>query len=114
MNDDLTAEDFWAILADMPQPKTIYYRLYYKDSGLPLFYSQEDLPGKYIDVTPEQFALSDLRVRVVDGVLVPYQLPTPKLKPGENGTPCHPDDVAIVVGAQEKHQKWNFRTHEQD
>lgn len=114
MNDDLTQENFWAILGAIPEPQPVYYRLYYNDSGLPLFYSHEDQPGKYIDVTPEQFALSDLKVRVVNGILVPYQPPTPKLRPGKTGTACYPTDVAVVVNIQDKHQKWRFETDEQD
>ena len=114
MIDDLTQENFWAILGAIPAPQTVYYRLYYNDSGLPLFYSHEDQPGKYIDVTPEQFALSDLKVRVVNGILVPYQPPTPKLRPGNTGTACHPTDVAVVVSTQDIHQKWRFGTNEQD
>jgi hypothetical protein len=114
VNDDLTPENFWAILAAIPDPPLIHYRLYYNDSGMPLFYSHEDQPGKYIDITPEQFALRDLKVRVVNGVLVSYQPPTPKLRPSDQGTPCYPNDVAVVVSEQDKHQKWNLTTHEQD
>ena len=112
MNDDLTEENFWAILASMPAPAPVYYRLYYNDSGMPLFYSHEDLPDKYIDLDPEQFALRDLRVRVVNGVIVPYQPPIPKLIPGDTGIACDPRDVAIVVNTQQAHTKWRFETHE--
>jgi hypothetical protein len=114
VNDDLTPENFWAIFAAMPAPTTVYYRLYYNDLGMPLFYSHEDQPGKYIDITPEQFALRDLKVRVVNGMLVSYQPPTPKLRPSDQGTPCHPGDVAVIVSAQESHQKWKLKQHEQD
>jgi hypothetical protein len=114
VDDELTQENFWAILEAMPVPKSIYYRLYYNESGLPLFYSHEDQPGKYIDITPEQFALSDLKVRVVNGILVPYQPPTPKLRPSETGTACYPTDVAVVVSIQDSHQKWRFGTNEQN
>jgi hypothetical protein len=114
VTDQLTEENFWSILASTPTPKPIYYRLYYNDSGLPLFYSHEEQLGKYIDVTPEQFALNDPKVRVVNGILVPYQPPTPKLRPSDTGTACHPSDVSIVVSAQDKHQKWRFGTNEQD
>ena len=57
--------DFWKAI-EWPEIKPVYLRLYYDDSGLPLFYSHEDQPGKYIDLTPEQFALRDLQVRVVE------------------------------------------------
>jgi hypothetical protein len=76
----------------------VHYRLYYNDLGLPLFYSHEDLPGKYIDVTPEQFALQDRLVRVVDGKLVRQRTARmTKLVPADSGTLCHTQDVAVVV-----------------
>lgn len=85
-------------------------RLYHDDRGHPLFYSQEDLPGKYIDVTPTQFAIGSMRVRVRDGKLIENQrLSTPKLVPGDTGTPCHPHDVMIVVTENEPHQRWQIK-----
>ena len=106
--------DFWNAL-EWPEVKPVYYRLYYDDTGLPLFYSHDDQPGKYIDITPEQFALRDMQVRVIDGVLKSRKKPTPpKLVPSDRGTPCHPNDVAVVVSTQEAHQRWKLRIHEQD
>ena len=106
--------EFWQTI-EWPKEKTIYYRLYYNDSGKPLFYSHEDQPGKYIDVTPEQFALGDMQVRVVDGALKPRAQPLPpKLIPSDTGTPCHPNDVAVVVSTQQEHQQWKLKTHEQN
>ena len=79
----------------------VYFRLYHDDTGLPLFYSHEELPGKYIEVTPEQFALQDPAVKVIDGKLV-YQKTTrvTKLVPADSGTLCHVQDVSIVVADQ--------------
>lgn len=112
MNDELTEENFWAILGSMAPPKTIYYRLYYNDQGRPLLYSHEEQPGNYIDITPEQFALGDLRVRVVNKVIVSYQPPISKLVPGDTGIACDPRDVTIVVSTEQAHTKWKFETHE--
>jgi hypothetical protein len=106
--------DFWRTI-EWPREKTILYRLYYNDYSEPLFYSHEDQPGKYIDITPEQFASQDLQVRVVDGVLTPRARPLPpKLVPGTRGTPCDPRDVAVVVSKTQPHQRWKLRIHEQD
>jgi len=106
--------DFWRTF-EWPKEKTIYYRLYHDDSGRPLFYSHEDCAGKYIDVTPEQFALQDMQVRVVDGVLKPRAKPLPpKLVPSSTGTPCYPNDVSIVVSRQESNQQWKLKIHEQN
>ena len=43
--------DFWNNYKWTDHPP-VYYRLYYSDEGEPLFYSHDDLPGKYIDITP--------------------------------------------------------------
>ena len=78
--------------------KPVYYRLYYDAAGLPLFYSHEELPGKYVDVTPEQFALQDQSVKVINGKI--YRLRTArmtKLVPADSGTICHINDATIVV-----------------
>ena len=104
--------NFWKTI-EWPEEKTVYYRLYYDDSGQALFYSHEDQPGKYIDITPEQFALGNMQVRVVDGVLTPRTKPAPpKLVPSKTGTPCHLNDVAVVVSAEEEHQRWKLKIHE--
>jgi hypothetical protein len=104
--------DFWKTI-EWPKEKTVYYRLYYDESGEPLFYSHEDTLGKYIDVTPEQFALQDLQVSMVDGVLKPRARPAPpKLVPNKTGTSCHLNDVAVVVSTKEKHQRWKLKIHE--
>ena len=81
--------------------KPVHYRLYYSDTGLPLFYSHEDLPGKYIDVTPEQFALQDWSVKIIDGKIVRQRTARmSKLVPAESGTLCHNNDVTVVVADQ--------------
>jgi hypothetical protein len=78
--------------------RPVHYRLYHDDSGLPRFYSHEELPGKYIEVTPEQFALQDRAVKVIDGKLVRQRTARMiKLVPAESGTLCHASDVTIVV-----------------
>jgi hypothetical protein len=113
MNDKEFLE-FWQTIK-WPEVKTIHYRLYYDDLGRALFYSHDNQPGKYIDVTPEQFALGDMQVCVVDGAVKPRPKPVPpKLMPGDQGTPCYPNDVAVVVGIQEPNQQWKLKQHEQD
>jgi hypothetical protein len=106
--------DFWKAI-EWPEVNPVYYRLYYNDLGEPLFYSHEDQPGKYIDITPGQFALQDLQVRVIDGELKPRAKPAPlKLVPSTKGTPCDLNDVAVVVSAQQPHQRWKLKQHEQN
>jgi hypothetical protein len=35
-----------------------------------------------------------------------------RLSPSDTGTPCHPDNVAIVVSETEPHQRWSIKTYE--
>jgi len=82
-------------------PAPIHYRLYHDDEGTPLFYSQEDLPGKYIDITPQQFALQDMEARVVDEKLIRVRISwLNKVVHADSGTLCHHNDVTIVVDQQ--------------
>jgi len=84
-----------------PDATPVTYRLYYDDAGLPLFYSHDDLPGKYIDVTPEQFALQDRSVKIIDGKLISNRTARmAKLVPAGSGTLCHAQDVTVVVADQ--------------
>ena len=81
--------------------KPVHFRLYHDDAGLPLFYSHEELLGKYIDVTPEQFALQERAVKVIDGKLVRERTARmTKLVPAESGTLCHSQDVCVIVANQ--------------
>lgn len=112
-NNELTEENFWAALAAMPEPAPLFYRLYHDDAGKPLFYSMEHLPGNYIEITQEQYSLNATNVQVRDGKLVTVNwVTTSVLVPGDSGTPCHPDNVAIVVPHNEPHQCWSKQTYE--
>jgi hypothetical protein len=113
MND--TTENFWQVFNNLEpyQAPVVLRRLYYDDSGFPLFYTQEDKPGNYIDITPEQYQRASMRVRVRNGQLIELKTsPVKKLVPAETGTPCHPHDVSIVVGLAEEHTKWSKRVFE--
>lgn len=113
MND--TTENFWQVWNSLEQwkPPQVFWRLYHDEQGLPLFYSMEDLPGNYIDVTPEQYALASIQVRVVNGKLQQLSTTqTKKLMPSSTGTPCHPNDVTVVVTKTQEHTRWSKRVFE--
>ena len=110
------AEDFWAEVARLTQPKPevkIFYRLYHDDAGLPLFYSMEDLPGLYIDIDQATYSRGSSDVRVVDGKLIAIDRRSvvAKLRPGNEGTPCDPRDICVVVTAEQSNTKWK-KKHE--
>jgi hypothetical protein len=113
----LTEQDFWAILQATPEPKPIFYRLYYNNDGTPIIYSMEVLPGNYIDVDQPTYVLAPFNVRVVDGKITYIKpvITVKKLQPNEsNGTACDPSDVCIVVNADQPHTKWTIVTNEID
>ena len=110
------AEDFWAEVARLTQPQPevkIFYRLYYDEQGLPLFYSMEDRPGNYIDIDAETYTQGSSHVRVIDGKLVKTERKSTisKLRPNSEGTPCDPRDVCIIVGTDRPHVLWK-KTYE--
>ena len=108
----MNAEEFWAILHAMPEPKPVFFRLYYNEEGRPITYTMEDLPGTYIDIDAETYARTPHDVRVQDGKLIELKRAVHKLMPGSTGTPCYPDNVAIVVPETEPHQRWSVKTYE--
>ena len=106
--------DFWKTV-EWPTVVSVHFRLYHDDLGRALFYSHEDVPGKYIDITAEQFAAQDLQVTVVGKTLIPRPKPTaPKLVPGSQGIACDPNDVCIVVSPQQPNQRWKLKQNESD
>lgn len=108
----MNAEEFWAILHAMPEPKPVFFRLYYDESGRPITYSMEDLPGTYIEIDAETFARAPLDIRVQNEQIKQLRYVSQRLVPADTGTPCHPDNVAIVVPDTEPHQRWSMKTHE--
>jgi len=96
-----------------PEVEPIFYRLYYNKEGVPLFYSMEDLPGNYLELTQEQYAQGKSNIRVRDGRIVELTWTTSyKLVPGQTGTPCDPRDVAVVSN-KDTATHWSKRTYEQ-
>ena len=113
MND--TTQNLLDVFANLEPwtPPVVFWRLHYDDKGMPLFYTQEDKPGNYIDVTPEQYQRANMRVRVRNGQLVELNTNHVKKKvPADTGTPCYPTDVSIVVPETEEHQCWRLKTNE--
>ena len=109
----MTPEEFWSVLHSMPEPKPVFYRLYHNDQGQPLFYSMADEPGTYIEIDQETYARNASNVRVRDGRLVEVTWSTTaKLVPGNSGSPCHPDNVAVIVVEDQPHTLWSKRTYE--
>jgi hypothetical protein len=110
----VTEEEFWAIFYTVPEPKPIFYRLYYNDDGTPIIYSMEDLPGNYIEVDQQTYVSTPFNVRVIDGKLT-YIKPVvtvKKLQPADSGVACDPRDVCVVVADSQPNQRWTIANNE--
>lgn len=106
----MTPEEFWTILHDAPAPRSISFRLYYDENGMPIVYTMDDIPGNYIEIDPETFARGSSQVRVVEGRLIKLHNHSmmPKLRPNQQqGTACHPQDVCVIVDPTQPHVKWS-------
>jgi hypothetical protein len=99
------------------EPQPVSYRLYYDEHGKPVIYSMEHLPGNYIEIDPQTYAIASFRVQVVDQKLIYVQpkIQVKKLRPDiATGTPCSTVDVCVVVAEQQPHTKWTIVNNEID
>ena len=109
----MTPEQLQQLFQATPDPSPLFYRLYHDEHGRPLFYSMEDCPGTYIEITPEEYHRNNSNVRVRDSQLLEVTwATTTKLVPGNSGSPCHPDNVAVIVAEDQPHTRWSKRTYE--
>lgn len=111
----MTESEFLQILAQAPQAQPASYRLYHDTHGNPVAYSMDPLPGDYIEVDATTYAVAPFNVRVINGTLHHIQpcKVIRKLEPHTpDGTPCHVNDVCVVVAPDQPHTKWNMTEHE--
>jgi hypothetical protein len=109
----MTPEELSNLFQAVPEPPQPFFRLYYDADGVPLFYSMADEPGTYIEISQQQYHAGASNVRVRNGQLIEVSwTTTTKLVPGNSGTPCHPDNVAVVVTESQPHFKWSKQTYE--
>lgn len=107
----MTPDEFFGALENMPEPKPVFYRLYHDDQGRPLFYSMQDMPGTYIEISQEEYTRGKSNIRVRDGRIVELTWQTAeKLTPSDTGTQCHFKDVAVVVNNNGTY--WSKRVYE--
>lgn len=109
----MTPEELSKLFQAIPEPSKPFFRLYHDVEGKLLFYSMADDPGTYIEIDQATFARSATNVRVRNGKLVEVTwATTTKLVPGNSGSPCHPNNVAVIVAEDQPHTKWSKQTYE--
>ena len=115
MSQETTDNFFAAWGVNQADPAPVFFRLYYNEQGLPLYYSMEDLPGNYVEIDQDFYSRSPTNVRVLDGklhILIQKHI-TPKLVPNQDhGVACSPQDVCIIVADDQPHIKWSLKTNE--
>lgn len=106
------SQEFWEQVNSLvtgTQSKELKFRLYYCDHGRPIVYTMEELDGNYIEVDRLTYLEASMNVRVQDKKLIKINTPTfKKLSPSTVGTPCHPDNVAVVVTQDQPHILWSL------
>jgi len=102
--------EFWKNY-QWPEIETLYFRLYHDDQGIPICYSRHEQPGKFIEVTPEEFSIARMDVKVIQGQLVYPERPVaPKLRVSDHGVRCHAQDVTVVVDERcDDFKFWNMK-----
>lgn len=108
-----TEQNFWdevQSLIKFTEPAVPKYRLYYNEQGLPIVYTMEELDGNYIEVDRETYLAASMNVKVQDNKLIKMDSARlfRKLVPSDSGTPCDPDNVAIVVRQDQPHTLWSL------
>lgn len=114
-----TTENFIKVMStfEWPDPVSVSYRLYYNDDGTPKCYAMEDLPGKYIEVDQEIYALRPWNVLVKNNqlIVVEPKVSVQKLVQDQStGTACCPQDICVVTTQDRPHIKWKKVTNEID
>ena len=105
------------ILWGNPKAEKPEFRLYYDENGKVLSYSgDKSMPGdNYIIIDAQTFAEGRHDIRVIDGKVSkaqPNQV-VYKLMPDNNeGATCHPEDISVIVDANEEHTKWKINVYE--
>jgi len=112
MNNNEILQDFWQNY-QWPEFQPVIYRLYYNEDGSPRAYSVQQLPGDWIEISQADYARMSHLVRVRDGKLVHLSsTPHRRLRPTPGGTPCHPQDITVIVHQHQEHIAWSMQTHE--
>jgi hypothetical protein len=105
----MNEQEFWSAFKPA-EARPVLYRLYHDDQGAPLFFSQEDLPGNYIDITHEEYVNPPKHFKVVNGSIELIETSVVRrLYPTDYGTPCHTKDISIVVHSNEPNIKWSMK-----
>lgn len=91
------------------------YRLYYDDHGRVITYTTENIDGKYIVITPLQYAEARPDIVIVDGNIVETHQNTGIYTLTRNlidGTKCSKYDINIIVDSADDGYFWKLERNE--
>ena len=104
------------IIWEAPKIEKPEFRLYYDDNGKVVCYcGDKSATGNYIVIDTQTFAEARNDIRIIDGKISigTNSATVYKLMPNIiEGTTCHPEDISIMVGANEEHTKWKINVYE--
>jgi hypothetical protein len=100
-----------ALTATVKKPTE--FRVYYDvTTGRILDYTTDNLPGDYIIVDREVFHQHRFDWFIRDGKMTPPKNVIGKLRPSNDGTPCDPRDITVIVSDSESKIRWKVHTYE--
>ena len=119
MESNETTQNFWRAWNSFqwPDPKPVSYRCYYRDDGTVDFYTMDDLPGSYVEVSKEIYIASPYNARVEKGVfrLIPRRHSVERLVPDQSaGIRCDRRDVCVIVSDSHEGTYWDIQKNEID
>ena len=100
--EELIFEHLQKVLRDQQErpKKELEFRVYYDDAGNVVTYSTEDLPGKYIVITREQYNMARHDAKIKDGKLIYVHLLSSviKIAKTENGNwRVNKNDLSVIA-----------------
>lgn len=92
---------------------TLEYRIYYNPvDGSIIEYSNEIKEAPYIIVDKNIWNQNRFEFKIKEGKLVAPKPVVGKLIPSQDGTPCHPDDITLIVSAGSAATHWKNHTYD--
>jgi hypothetical protein len=111
MNNNEIFEEFWKNYV-WPEEIVPFWRLYYnKQTGEPIVYTMEDIPGDYIEITQDQYNLNSSNVFVKDSKIyyINLDVHVNKLIPSNAGEYSTHQHHVELLSSTEQAKQWTLK-----